>query len=145
MIYGNIQQLAAMGVKGQYRLANMGVKVSTKYDAVQDDLLQMMIRWLPAYFNDIRLGNYAPPSRMEQSLRNIFAQSADHNYFFETIPSLSNPLGLTGRGAPLASKVQNLLLEDFLNYMGLCHKVFLPGWDDDQKKNFMTGHQPTAS
>ena len=80
MIYGNIAQLEAMGIKGHYRLANMGVKVQTDYDADQEELLQMMLRWLPVYMNDIRLGRYVPPARMEQSLRNIFAQSADRSY-----------------------------------------------------------------
>ena len=47
MIYGNIAQLEAMGIKGHYRLANMGVKVQTDYDADQEELLQMMLRWLP--------------------------------------------------------------------------------------------------
>ena len=61
-----------MGIKGHYRLANMGVKVQTDYDADQEELLQMMLRWLPVYMNDIRLGRYVPPARMEQSLRNIF-------------------------------------------------------------------------
>ena len=36
MIYGNIAQLEAMGMKGAYRLANMGVKVKTDYDADQE-------------------------------------------------------------------------------------------------------------
>jgi hypothetical protein len=144
MIYGNIAQLEAMGIKGHYRLANMGVKVQTDYDADQEELLQMMLRWLPVYMNDIRLGRYVPPARMEQSLRNIFAQSADRSYFFETIPNYGNPLGLSSRGAPLASKVQNLLIGDFLNYMALRHDTYLSTWGDDVKKNFVNRQQPTA-
>ena len=131
MIYGNIAQLEAMGIKGHYRLANMGVKVQTDYDA-------------DVYMNDIRLGRYVPPARMEQSLRNIFAQSADRSYFFETIPNYGNPLGLSSRGAPLASKVQNLLIGDFLNYMALRHDTYLSTWGDDVKKNFVNRQQPTA-
>ena len=134
MIYGNIAQLEAMGMKGAYRLANMGVKVKTDYDADQEEILQMMLRWWAVYMNDIRLGRYAPSARMEQSLRNVFAQSADRSYFFETIPNYGNPLGLSSRGAPLASKVQNLLIGDFLNYMALRHDTYLSTWDDDVKK-----------
>lgn len=144
MIYGNIAQLEAMGIKGHYRLANMGVKVQTDYDADQEELLQMMLRWLPVYMNDIRLGRYVPTARMEQSLRNIFAQSADRSYFFETIPNYGNPLGLSSRGAPLASKVQNLLIGDFLNYMALRHDTYLSTWGNDVKKNFVSRQQPTA-
>ncbi|MCH5310927.1 MAG: M23 family metallopeptidase [Prevotella sp.] len=143
MVYGNIQQLDAMGIKGCYRLANMGVKVQTDYDADQDELLQMMLRWWPVYMNEIRLGSYVPPARVEQSLRNIFAQSANRNHFFETIPQIGNPLGLSSRGAPLASKVQNLLIGDFLSYMALRHQVYLSSWDDDEKKKLLSRQQPT--
>lgn len=145
MLYGNMQQLDAMGIKGHYRLANLGVKVQTDYDADQEEILQMMLRWLPTYMNDIRQGVYAPPQRVEQSLRNIFAQSANRNYLFEAIPQISNPLGLSQRGAPLASKVQNLLIGDFLNYMALRHNVYLSTWSDDVKKNFVNRQQPTVS
>ena len=144
MIYGNIAQLEAMGMKGAYRLANMGVKVKTDYDADQEEILQMMLRWWAVYMNDIRLGRYAPSARMEQSLRNVFAQSADRSYFFETIPNYGNPLGLSSRGAPLASKVQNLLIGDFLNYMALRHDTYLSTWDDDVKKKFVNRQQPTG-
>lgn len=144
MIYGNMEQLASLGVKGHYRLANMGVKTQTDYDADQDEIIQMMLRWLPDYMGALCQGTYTPPSRTEQSLRNIFAQSASKNYFFESIPSISNPLGLTGRGAPLASKVQNLLIGDFLNYMALRHNTYLSTWGDTQKKKFLSRQQPTA-
>ena len=144
MVYGNMQQLASLGVKGQYRMANLGVKTQTDYDADQEEILQMMLRWLPDYMNALRQGVYAPSSRIEQSLRNIFAQSADKNYFFETIPDISNPLGLSSRGAPLASKVQNILIGDFLNYMALRHNTYLSSWGDAQKKNFLSRQRPMA-
>ena len=144
MIYSNMMQLASMGIKGHYRMANMGVKVHTDYDADQDEIVQLMLRWLPAYMNELRLGTYQTPARTEQSLRNIFAQSADKSYFFETIPEIGNPLGLSSRGAPLASKVQNLLIGDFLNYMALRQNTFLSSWGDSQKKNFLTRQQPTV-
>ena len=137
MVYGNIQQLASLGVKGRYRIANMGVKTRTDYDADQDEIIQMMLRWLPDYMNALCRGTYTPPSRVERSLRNIFAQSADKNYFFDTIPDISNPLGLSERGAPLASKVQNLLIGDFLNYMALRHNTFLSSWSESQKKKLL--------
>ena len=144
MIYGNMMQLASLGVKGQYRMANMGVKVQTDYDAEQEEIIQMMLRWLPDYMNALRQGTYASPSRTEQSLRNVFAQSAEKNYFFENIPDISNPLGLSGRGAPLANKVQNILIGDFLNYMALRHNMYLSSWGESQKKNFLSRQRPTG-
>lgn len=144
MVYGNMELLASMGIKGTYRMANMGVKLQTDYDTDQEELLQLLLRWLPAYMNDIRMGSYAPSQRMEQSLRNIFAQSANKNYFFETIPQIGNPLGISGRGAPLASKVQNLLIGDFLNYMALRHNTYLSTWGDAEKKNLLSLHPLTV-
>ena len=144
MIWSNMLQLASLGVKNHYRLANMGVKVRTDYDEDAEELLQMMLRWIPSYMNDVRTGTYVPPYRVESSLRNVFAQSAERNYFFEQVPDIGNPLGLGERSAPLASKVQNLIIGDFLNYMALRHNVFLPSWGDAQKKNFLSKHPQTA-
>lgn len=138
MIYCNMMQLASLGVKGQYRIADMNVDVKTDYDADQESVLQLMLRWLPEYMNAICQGSYRPSMKMEHSLRNIFAQSAQKNYFFDTIPDMSNPLGLSSRAAPLAGKVQNLLIGDFLNFLAMHHNIYLPSWSDAQKKNFLT-------
>lgn len=37
---------------------------------------------------------------------------------------------------PLACKVQNLLIADFLNYLALRHDVYLSTMDEGVKKNF---------
>ena len=71
------------------------------------------------------------------SLRNIFRQAADKNYFFESMPSIGNPLGLSGRSSILAGKVQDVLIDYFLSYMALNHNIYLPTWDETQKKNFL--------
>lgn len=145
MIYGNILQLQSMGMKGSNIFTNMGVKVRTDYDEDQEEIEQMMQRWLGSYMLDIMQGTYVPPKRMESSLRNIFAQSADKNYFYEAMPSIGNPLGLSSRGAPLAARFQNLLIGDFLNYMAVRHHVYLSTWDEAQKKKFLSRQPPTAT
>lgn len=137
MIWANIQQLAAMGIKNQPTAEKLGDKsIKTDYDKDQDEILMMMMRWLPNYMNDLRTGRYAPPQRTDTTLRNIFAKAAEKNYFFEKMPDVGNPLGLTGRSAPLAEKIQNLLIEDFLSYMVLRHDTFPSTWDSGQKKTF---------
>lgn len=140
MLYSNVEQLNSLG-QPLGRFANMGVNVKTDYDDDQEEILQMMQRWIANYFNDIRIGAYTPPSRTENTLRNIFAQSSEKNYFFESMPTIGNPLGLSGRGAPLAGKVQNVLIGDFLNYMALKHSVYLSSWTDEQKKKFLSRQQ----
>ena len=142
IIYGNIHQLNALGKDSSIQFDSMGIDVTTDYDGDKEEILEMMSRWLPAYFNEIRKGTYAPPERLESSLRNVFAQSSTKRYFYEKVPTLSNPLGLSSRAAPLASKVQNLLISDFLCYMASRHGVYPSSWTDDQKKNFRSKYQP---
>lgn len=41
---------------------------------------------------DISLGAYTLPEHTQFTLRNILSLSATKNYFYETIPSMANPL-----------------------------------------------------
>lgn len=136
MLLNNVEQLAAMGIKRNPLMVNMGVEVKTDYDKDQDEILDMMLRYMASYMRDILAGRYVTPSRTQQSLRNVFAQSGDKGYFFEEIPDVGNPLGVGRRALPLASKVHNLLIGDFLNYMALRHDKYVSTWDESQKKNF---------
>ena len=69
-------------------------------------------------------------------MRNVFTVGAAKNYFFESMPSMANPLGIGSRALPLAGKVQNLLIADFLNYLALRHNVYLSTMSEEVKKNF---------
>lgn len=144
MIYANIQQLAAMGIKRKPASARIGdKKIRTKFDETQEEITMMMLQWLSTYMSDIREGRYTTPTRVEMSLRNILSQAASKNYFFEKMPDVSNPLGLGGRSAPLAEKIQNILIEDFLAYMVANHSIYPTGWNEQQKKNFLIKLQET--
>ena len=55
-------------------------------------------------------------------------------YFYENMPSMANPLGLGHKSIPLVSKVQNLLIADFLHYLALRHNVYLSTMSGDIKK-----------
>ena len=144
MIYGNVLQLTAMGMKTRPVIENLGVNVKTRYDKDMDDISEMMLRYLPSFFNDLMQGTYACSSRFEQSLRNIFAQVASKNYFFERVPYIGNPLGLSSRAEPLISKVQNLLIEEFLQYSALKKNAFIPSWGKKKKKNYLSRLLPTG-
>ncbi len=50
------------------------------------------------------------------------------------MPSISNPLGIGQRAMPLACKVQNLLIADFLNYLALRHGIYLSTLSEVLKK-----------
>ena len=103
-----------------------------------------MLRWLPSYMNELRTGSYQPPERMQTHLRHIFSEAAHRNYLFEKMPNMGNPLGLSERSVPLAEKVQNLLIEDFLSYVMLRHDAYPASWTETQKKNFLIKLPQTA-
>ena len=50
----------------------------------------------------------------------------------------TSPLGMGARSIPLAEKVQNLLIADFLNYLALRHHVFLSTMSALEKKKLKT-------
>ena len=137
MIWANIQQLAAMGINNAPTTEQLGSrKPKTHYDKEQDEILMMMMRWLPAYMNELRLGSYTPSERMQTTLKHVISEAAERNYFFEKLPDMANPLGLTGRCLPVAEKIQNLLIEDFLSYAWLRHDACPASWAEAQKKTF---------
>ena len=138
MLFGNIKAMEQAGRIGVVEFDDLGVNVATKYDADKEEIEQLMLRFLPDYMEDLRYGNYVVPTHTEQSLRNIFSLSAMKHYFFELIPSMGNPLGIGQRAAPLASKVQNLLIGDFLNYLALRQGVFLSTSAEGIKKKHVS-------
>lgn len=138
MIWANIQQLAAMGIKSQPTTEALGDKrIVTKFDDSQDEIITLMLRWLPVYMNELRTQEYTPPKKMEMSLKNILSQAANKNYFYETMPNLGNPLGLSSRSAPLVEKIQEILIEDFLSFLAVRQGIYPQSWSDTQKKNFL--------
>lgn len=139
MIYGNLKMTAQGGNGGLPEIETLETDIPTDYDDDRQEVEELMLRFYPEYLSEVADGLYAVPERTEQSLRNIFSLSAVKSYFYETIPSLANPLGIGGRCLPVAVKVQNLLIEDFLNYLALRHRIFLSTWSESDKKKVLTG------
>ena len=110
------------------------MEIPTDFEDNQYEVEELMLRFYPDYLAELNNGKYLLPQHTEQSLRNIFSLSAIKNYFYEAIPSLSNPLGIGQRAMPVAAKVQNLLIADFLNYMALRHQIFLSTLSESDKK-----------
>lgn len=145
MLYQNVQLCAAAKLHELPSTDDLdGKEPHTPYDKDKDELMFMFAHWLPSYLNELNNGSYAPSSRIENSLRNVFAQSADKNYFYETLPSAVNPLGLTSRAVPLVEKIQGIIIGDFLNYMALRHGKYLSTWNESQKKNFLLSQGAVA-
>jgi hypothetical protein len=139
MLYANASTYPAGGAApGDIVLTDWDVH--TLYEDARDEIEALMVRWLPDYMDDLQQGRYALPGHTEQTLRQVFTASARRNCFFEAMPSLVNPLGLAPRCKSLVEKVQNLLIGDFLNYLALCHQVYLSGDSDSDKKKDSTRH-----
>ena len=128
MLYQNCMSSGMVGD------GNSGIEVPSAYAKDMDEIISLMTRYLPLYMDELRKGGYRPSGETEKTLQNVFVQSARKNYYFETLPSVTNPLGLSDRSVPLASKVQDLIIGDFLNYLAVRHSVFLSSWDESQKK-----------
>ena len=138
MLYGNLLTMRQQGHPGTPELATMEMDIPTAYDDDREEIEELMLRFYPEYLLEVGNGGYRVPEHTEQSLRNIFSLSAVKNYFYETIPSLANPLGIGGRSMPIAAKVQNLLIGDFLSYLALRNNLFLSTLNENDKKKRQT-------
>lgn len=134
MIYGNLKMMQQQGHTGMPDFDTLEMEIPTDYDDDREEIEQLMLRFYPDYLTDIAGGQYKVSGHTVQSLRNIFSLSAIRNYFYEVIPSLANPLGIGSRSIPIAAKVQNLLIGDFLDYLAFRHGVFLSTLDESGKK-----------
>lgn len=134
MLYGNLKSMEQGGNITSPEFESFDMTMPTNYDKDQKEIEELMMHFLPNYMQDLHKGLYVLPERTEQSLRNIFSISATKNYFFETMPSMANPLGIGQRAMPLVCKVQNLLIADFLNYLALRQNVYLSTMNDVLKK-----------
>ena len=138
MLYGNIRAVRQAGGREAVAFPDMEMRVKTDYEKDKREIEELMLRFLPHYMEDLQRGAYTLPEHTEQSLRHIFTMGAMKEYFYENMPSMANPLGLGRKAMPLAGKVQNLLIADFLHYLALRHDIYLSTMEGDVKKNFMT-------
>ena len=134
MLYGNIQAMRQAGGHETDYLSGLEMELKTDYERDKREIEELMLHFLPHYMEDLRHGAYTLPRNTEQSLRHIFTVGAMKEYFYENMPSMANPLGLGHKAMPLACKVQNLLIADFLHYLALRHDVYLSTAGSDIKK-----------
>lgn len=135
MVYSNLKVMEQNGKPGAApQFVTLDMDVHTMYDKDQKEIEDLMMRFFPDYMSDMSQGIYALPEHTELALRNIFTMSAVKNYFYETLPSMANPLGMGSRSIPIAERVQNLLIGDFLNYLALRHQIFLSSMSAIEKK-----------
>lgn len=144
MIYGNMRMTNQGGSadSGFPEFDTIDMDIPTDYDEEQTEIEGLMLQYYPDYLMEVARGLYTVPERTEQTLRNLFSLSAVRHCFFETLPSMANPLGVSERAMPIAAKVQNLLIGDFLNFLALRRQVFLSSLDAESKKKDLTKPSP---
>lgn len=135
MLYGNIVTLEQQGDDGS--VATMDMETKTKYDKDEPELSQMFKHYMKSYLKDVVSGEYQVPKSTEDSLREGIEQGFRDKLFFDSMPSLLNPLGLGSRAALLIQMIQEILISDFLSYMGLKHRMFLSSMSEAEKKNLL--------
>lgn len=145
MIYSNMCTLLSLGIQTYPQLETPDVEVKTDYDKDKDSIMELMFKYLPSYFSDLYNNVYRPSENTEASLRNVLSQAASRGYFFESLPSLFNPAGITHRAGDIIGKVHNTLIYDFLSYLAVCKDVYVPGMSEQQKKNLKNSLKQKAS
>lgn len=135
MLYANVKsQYTNLGPGETPEFVTLDMDVKTRYDEDREEIEQLMLNYYLAYMGELLEGSYSGGQRTIQALRNLFGVGSMKHYFFETLPSMANPMGITQRAAPLVAKAQNLLIGDFLNYLAVRHRLFLSALDENQKK-----------
>lgn len=125
------------------RIETRHIDIPTDYDDCQEEVEELMLRHYREYLMEIAAGLYTVPVRTEQSLRNIFTLESVRKHFYDCAPSLKNPLGLSDSAAPIAAKVQNLLIGDFLSFLALRHGIVLSALDEIGKKKEYAKQKPS--
>ncbi len=144
VVYMNVVQLKAMGIKGNPQLVDYGIEAHTDYDNDAEQVVDLMQLYFAEYIQSLADGSYRPSPRVEQSLSNVLRSAAEKNYYFEEIPSVGNPLGLSQRSSPLVSKIVNLLTSDFLTYAAVRKNQYISSWNETQKKNLLIKFPPAT-
>ena len=122
MLYGNVKTWSEKG-KQQPEFVAIDMDIHTNYDKDKEEIERLMLRFYANYMTDLSEGMYSSPERTEDSLRHIFSTAAIKNYFYETMPSRGNPVGIVRGSASLVSKGENRLRGDFWDYRAVGHRI----------------------
>lgn len=139
MIYSNIKHLSTCKKTRTPFMDDFGVIVPSSYDNEMDEIEKLMSRWLPSYYNEINNKSYVSSTRVSGNLQSLLSQAAEENLYYEVCPTVSNPLGLSQKGVNVASKMLDLLIEDFLAFVVLRFNVYPESWSKDRCKEFSDG------
>jgi len=137
MIYSNMLTYQQAETENNQIPVN-GMHVQTAYDKDSQEIESMMMKFLPDFLGSIYKGQYTVPQSQIQELRSTFEGAHKAHCFYETMPSLTNPLGLSTKARIWIETFQNLFIQMFLTFMAQTQSLFLTSADEESKKKLIT-------
>lgn len=136
MIYSNMLAYEQAESDNTQIPVNM-LPVNTAYDKDSEEIESMMINYLPDFLGSVYKGRYSVPDSQMTLLREVFKGAYNDKCFFETMPSLTNPLGLSTKAKIWIESFQNLFIQMFLAFMAQTQSLFLTSADEESKKKLI--------
>lgn len=138
MIYGNMltfQQAESENIM----IPVNDMDVHTRYDENREEVESLLVRFLPSFMGAVATGRYQVPNREKESLTNIFTEAYDDHSFYETAPSLMNPLGLGNKAKRHVEDFYDLIIGLILRFAAVTQNIYLSTATEDDKKKYLTG------
>lgn len=138
MIYGNM--LAFQQAESENTIIPVNdMDVHTRYDANRDEVESLLVRFLPSFMGAVATGRYLVPNSERESLVNIFSEAYHDHSFYETAPSLMNPLGLGNKAKRHVEDFYDLIIGLILSFAAVTQNIYLSTATEDDKKKYLTG------
>lgn len=138
MIYSNMLTFE-QAESGNTRIPVGNYDIHTDYDDSKEEMEQLMIRFMPEFLGAVSRGSYKVADNDVAALRGIFTNAYHDRCFYQTMPSLSNPLGFGDRAIPYIAQFQNMIMRFMLDFVAMTHNIFLSTMSEEDKKKLMTG------
>lgn len=137
MIYGNM--LAFQQAESENTVIPVNsMDVHTRYDENKEEIESFLVRFLPSFMGAVATGSYKVPQSDRQSLENVFSDAYKDHSFYETAPSLMNPLGLGLRAKRHVEDFYDLIIGLILRFAAVTQNIYLSSATEEDKKKYLT-------
>lgn len=138
MIYGNMLTYQQAETENNVVPVNK-MDIHTRYDDNKEEVEAFLVRFLPSFMGAVATGRYSVPKNEVDSLRNVFTDAYHDHSFYETAPSLMNPLGLGVKAKRHIEEFYDLIIGFILRFAALTENIYLSTATEDDKKKYLTG------
>ena len=138
MIYGNMLTYEQAN-SGNAAVPVNAMDVPTKYDADREEVETLLVQFLPKFMGAVSKGNYKVTKKDKQDLEGVFTSAFNDHCFYETAPSLLNPLGLGNRAQRHVAAFYDLMIGFILRFAAITQGIYLSTATEEDKKKYLTG------